>query len=125
MIEYEAQKLKIREELAKAGARVSAYDEVKPVDFGKDCSEKAIIRKKKQLDHDGRYHKVEYGNTAPRKVKNCINHWDSSAVRNDYKDESSQKPITKNSVPAVTVDGGVSLIMCQLLKQQSAPDILI
>ena len=50
IIECEAQKLKIREELAKARARVSAYNEAKPVNF-----EEAIIHKEKQFDHNGRY----------------------------------------------------------------------
>ena len=31
--------------------------------------------------------------------------------------------ITKKSVPTVPADEGVSTMMCQLLKQQSAPDI--
>ena len=49
IIECEAQKLKIREELAKVRARVSAYNEAKPISF-----EEAIIHKVKQIDHDGR-----------------------------------------------------------------------
>lgn len=40
IIEYEAQKVKIREELAKARATVSAYDERTPVNF-----EEVIIHK--------------------------------------------------------------------------------
>ena len=42
LFDCEAQKLKIREELAKARARNSAYYEVKPV-----SSEEAIINKEK------------------------------------------------------------------------------
>ena len=38
------------------------------------------------------------------------------------KEELRQKPNIKKNVPAVAVDEGVSKIMCQLLKQQSAPD---
>ena len=49
----EAQKLKIREELAKARARVSAYDEVKLVNF-----DEVFIHKEKQFNHDGRYHLI-------------------------------------------------------------------
>ena len=44
-------------------------------------------------------------------------------MRGYCKEELRQKPIIKKSVPAVTVDEGVSKMMCQLLKQQSAPDI--
>lgn len=40
IIAYEAQKVKIREELAKARATVSAYDETTPVNF-----EEVIIHK--------------------------------------------------------------------------------
>ena len=73
IIECEAQKLKIREELAKARATISAYDEVKPINF-----EEAIKPKEKQLDQDSRYHRPDHDNTIPWKEKNCINTWDSS-----------------------------------------------
>ena len=48
---------------------------------------------------------------------------DPSAVRGHCKEELRQKPNIKKNVPAVKVDEGVSKMMCQLLKQQSAPDI--
>ena len=118
LIKCEAQKPKISKELAKARARISAYDEVKPINF-----EEAIAYKEKQLDQDHRYHIPDYDNTIPWKEKNGINAWDSSAVRGHCKEELSQKPIIKKSVSAVTVDERVSKMMCQLLKQQSAPDI--
>ena len=63
--------------------------------------------------------------TIPWKEKNCFNTWDSSAVRGHCKEELSQKPNIKKNVPAVAVDEGVSKMMCQLLKQQSASDIHI
>ena len=53
IIEFETQKLKIREELAKARARVSTYDEAKTINF-----EEAIMHKQKQIDHDSRYHRL-------------------------------------------------------------------
>ena len=117
IIECEAQKLKIREELAKARARVSAYNEAKPINF-----EEAIIHKVKQIDHDDRYHRPDYGNTIPWKEKNSFNTWDSSALEGHCKEELRQKPNIKKNVPAVAVDEGVSKIMCKLLKKQSAPD---
>ena len=43
-------------------------------------------------------------------------------MRGHSKEYLRQKPIIKKSVPAVTDDEGVSKVMCQLLKQQSAPD---
>ena len=115
--ECEAQKLKIREELAKARATASAYNEVKPVNF-----EEAITHKEKQFDHDSRYHRPDYESTLQGKEKNCFNTWDSSAVRGHCKEKLTQKSIIKKNVPAVTVDKGVSKMMYQLLKQQSAPD---
>ena len=62
------------EELAKIKAKVSAYDDVKPV---------------KQLDHDGRHPRPDYENTTPWKERNHTSTWDSSAVRSHYKDERS------------------------------------
>ena len=61
IIEWEEQKLKVREELAKvsARARVSAYNEMKPVNF-----EEAITHKEKQLDHNSRYHRPDYAKTS-------------------------------------------------------------
>ena len=97
IIKCEAQKLKIREELTKAKARVSANDKAKPTN-----SEEAIIHK-----------------------ENCFNTWDSIAVRGHCKEELRQKQSIKKNVPAVAVDEGVSKMMCQLLKQQSASDIHI
>ena len=44
-------------------------------------------------------------------------------MRGHYKEKLRQKVIIKKNVPAVTVDESVSKMMCQLLKQQSAPDI--
>ena len=44
-------------------------------------------------------------------------------MRGHFKEELRQKPKIKKNVPAVAVDEGVSKMMCQLLKQQSAPDI--
>ena len=44
-------------------------------------------------------------------------------MRGHCKEELSQKPNIKKNVPAVAVDEGVSKMMCQLLKQQSAPGI--
>lgn len=55
------------EELAKTRARVSAYDEVKPVNL-----EEVIINKEK-LDHDGKYHRRDYDNIIPREKRNFIN----------------------------------------------------
>lgn len=60
IIEYEAQNVKIREELAKARATVSAYDETTPVNF-----EEVIIHKEQEFDHDGRYHRPDYESTIP------------------------------------------------------------
>ena len=97
IIKCEAQKLKIREELTKAKARVSANDEAKPTD-----SEEAIIDK-----------------------ENCFNTWDSIAVGGHCKEELRQKQSIKKNVPAVAVDEGASKMMCELLKQQSASDIHI
>ena len=77
---------------------------MKPVDV-----EEAIIHKKKQLDNDGRYHRINYENKIPQKKKNCINTWDSSSVGGRCK----QKPIIKK-IPTMTVDEGVSKMMCQL-----------
>ena len=54
--------MKIRQLLAKARTRVSAYDKVGPFNLGE-----AIIHREKQLDHDGRYHRPDYGNTIPWK----------------------------------------------------------
>ena len=62
------------EELAKIKAKVSAYDDVKPV---------------KQLDHDGRHPRPDYENTTPWKERNHTSTWDSSAVRSHYKDKRS------------------------------------
>ena len=118
IIECEAQKLKIREELANARARVSAHNEVKPVYF-----EEAITHKEKQFGHDSRYHRRDYESTVQGKEMNCFDTWNSSAVRDHCKEKLKQKSIIKKNVPAVIVDEGVSKIMCQLLKQQSAPDI--
>ena len=95
IIEYEAQKLKIRKELPKARARVSACYEAKSINF-----KEAMIHK-----------------------ENCFHTWGSSAMRSHYKEELRQKPNIKKNVPAVAADEGVSKTMCQLLKQQSAPDI--
>ena len=44
-------------------------------------------------------------------------------MRGHCKEKLRQNSIIKTNVPAVTVDEGVSKMMCQLLKQQSAPDI--
>ena len=44
-------------------------------------------------------------------------------MRGHCKEKLSQKPNIRKSVPAVTVDEGLSKMMCQPLKQQSAPDI--
>ena len=44
-------------------------------------------------------------------------------MRGHCKEELRQKPNFKKNVPAVAVDEGVSKMMCQLLKQRSAPDI--
>ena len=53
IIECEIQKLKIRKELAKARARVSAYNEVKPVKF-----EKVVTHIERQFDYNSRYHRL-------------------------------------------------------------------
>ena len=47
----------------------------------------------------------------------------SHTKRGHLKEELRQKPNIKKNIPAVAVDEGVSKMMCQLLKQQSAPDI--
>ena len=44
-------------------------------------------------------------------------------MRGHCKEELRQKPNFKKNVPAVAVDEDVSKMMCQLLKQRSAPDI--
>ena len=44
-------------------------------------------------------------------------------MRGHCKEKLRQKSIIKKNVPAVTVDEVVSKIMCQILKQQSAPDV--
>ena len=44
-------------------------------------------------------------------------------MRGHCKEKLRQNSVIKTNVPAVTVDEGVSKMMCQLLKQQSAPDI--
>ena len=91
---------------------------MKPVKF-----EEAVVHKEKQFDHDSRYHRPDYEYTVPGKERNGFNTWDSSAVRDHCKEKLRQKSIIKKNVPAVTVDEGVSKIMCQVLKQQSALDI--
>ena len=92
IIECEAQKLKIREELVKARATISA--EVEPTNF-----EEAIIQKEKQLDQDGRYHRPNHDNTIPWKKKNCINTWDSShGCTNCTNLEMEPKYLTKSDV---------------------------
>ena len=106
IIECEAQKLKISEELAKTRARASAYNEVKLFKF-----EEAFTHKEKQFDHDSRYYRPDYESTVPGKEKNCFNTWDFSAVRSHCKEKLRQKSIIKN-VPAVTVDEGLSKMMC-------------
>ena len=117
IFECEAQKLKIMEELAKTRARVSAYNEVKPVNF-----EEAITHEEKQFDPDNRHHRPDQESTVQGKERNCFNNWDSSAVRGHCKEKLNQKSIIKKNVPAMAVDKGVSKMMCQLLIQQSAPD---
>ena len=102
IIEYEAQKLEIREELAKGRARISAYNELKPVKF-----KEAVMHKEKQFDHDSRYHRPDYESTVPGKERNGFNTWDSSAVRSHCKEKLRQKSIIKKHVSAVTVDEGV------------------
>ena len=102
IIEYEAQKLEIREELAKGRARISAYNELKPVKF-----KEAVMHKEKKFDHDSRYHRPDYESTVPGKERNGFNTWDSSAVRNHCKEKLRQKSIIKKHVSAVTVDEGV------------------
>ena len=93
IIECEAQKLKIREELAKASATIPAYDEMKPI------NSEAITQKEKQLDQDGRYHRPDHNNTIPWKEKNCINTWDSShGCTNCTNLEMETKYLTKSDV---------------------------
>ena len=116
--EYEVQKLKIREELAKARVRVFTYNEVWTVNF-----QEAIMYKERQFDHDRRYFRPDYENTVQRKKKNCFNTRNSNAVRDYCKEKLKQKSVIKENVTAVTVYEDVSKMMCQLLKQQSASDI--
>ena len=87
--------------------------------------EEAIIHEVKQLNNDG-HHKSDYENTIPWKEKNCFNYLDCTEelfqlirLHRGVKAEA----IIKKSVPTVPADEGVSKMMCQLLKQQSAPDI--
>ena len=106
IIKCETQKLKIRKKLAKARARVSAYNEVKPVKF-----EKVVTHKERQFDHNSRYHRPDYEITIQGKEMKCFNAWDSSALRSHCKEKLRQKSIIKKNVPAVTVDEGLSKIM--------------
>ena len=85
-IESKAQNLQIREELAKARASVSAYDEVKPVNL-----EEVIMHKMMQWHHDCRYYRPDYDNTIPWKEKNYISTWNSNAVTGHLKDELWQR----------------------------------
>ena len=82
IIECEAQKLKISEELAKTRARASAYNEVKLFKF-----EEAFTHKEKQFDYDSRYYRPDYESTVPGKEKNRFNTWDFSAVRSHCKEK--------------------------------------
>ena len=86
--------------------------------------EEAIIHEVKQLNNDG-HQKSDYENTIPWK-ENCFNYLDCTeelfqllGLHRGVKAEA----IIKKSVPTVPADEGVSMMMCQLLKQQSAPDI--
>ena len=57
--------------------------------------------------------------TVPGKEKKCFNTWDSSDVREHCKEKLRQKSIIKKNVPTLTVDEGVSKMICQLVKLQS------
>ena len=94
VIECNAQKLKIREELAKARAKVSAYDEVKPVNF----EEAIIMPHYKATRISSLIMMTDITDTIPWKEKNFINTWNFSTLRGHCKKELRQKPIIKKSV---------------------------
>ena len=93
MNECKVQKRKIREKLAKARTRVSAYDEVKSVKF-----EEAVTHKEKPFNHDSRYHRPDYESAVPGKERNGFNTSDSSAVRGHCKEKLRQKSMIKKNV---------------------------
>lgn len=94
VIECNAQKLKIKEELAKARAKVSAYDELKPVNF----EEAIIMPHYKATRISSLITMTDTTDTIPWKEKNFINTWDFSTLRGNCKKELRQKSIIEKSV---------------------------
>ena len=92
IIECEAQKLKIKEELAKARARVSAYTKVKPINF-----EEAITHKEKKFEHDSRYHRPDYTREREEMLQYLRFQWCERSLQWEVKAEVNHQEECSNS----------------------------
>ena len=123
ILETEARKLKIKEELAKAKARLSAYHDI-PVDNIQIKQESAqqrcdYQREKMSSARDQKHQQAKIYNEDQLR-----NGWDKFDQRiKEKEDKSYQKTSSKKLLGAQ--DDCISEMMCRLLKQQSAPEIEI
>ena len=123
ILETEARKLKIKEELAKAKARLSAYHDI-PVDNIQIKQESAQQRCDYQREKvsSARYQKHQQAKSYNE--DQLRNGWDKFDQRiKEKEDKSYQKKSSKKLLGAQ--DDCISEMMCRLLKQQSAPEIEI
>ena len=123
IVETEARKLKIKEELVKAKARLSAYHDI-PVDNIQIRQESAqqrceYQREKMSSARDQKHQQAKFYNEGQLR-----NGWDKFDQRiKEKEDKSYQKRSSQKFLGAQ--DGSISEMMYRLLKQQSAPEIEI
>ena len=123
ILETEARKLKIKEELAKAKARLSGYHDV-PVDYIQTKQENAQQRWENQKEKVSSARDQKHQQTKNYSEDQLQNAWDKSDQRmKEKEDKFYQKTSNKKMLGAQ--DDSVNEMMCRLLKQQSAPEIEI
>ena len=118
----EARKLKIREELAKAKARLSAYHD-KPADNIQIKQESAQQRCDYQREKvsSARYQKQQAKSYNEDQLQNG---WDKFDQRIKEKEDKSYQKTSGKKLLGVQ-DDCISEMMCRLLSRQSAPEIEI
>ena len=123
ILETEARKLKIKEELAKAKARLSAYHDI-PVDNIQIKQESAQQRCEYQREKMSSARDQKHQQAKIYNEDQLRNGWDKFDQRiKEKEDKSYQKTSSKKLLGAQ--DDCISEMMCRLLKQQSAPEIEI
>ena len=123
ILETEARKLKIKEELAKAKARLSAYHDI-PVDDIQIKQENAQQKWGNQKEVVSSARDQKHQQTRIYNEDQSKNAWDKFDQRmKEKEDKFYQKTSNKKMLGAQ--DDSVNEMMCRLLKQQSAPEIEI